>query len=237
MSILWVRWAVGTPTSPAGSAWSPLRPPILDAVRTGILGGTFDPIHIAHLHAGECALHQAGLDRVLFIPAGDPWQKRGVAVSPGRDRLEMTRIAVEGVDGFVADDREVTRDGLTFTIDTMAAFPPDEDLFLILGADAALRLPTWDRFEQVVERATLVVAPRPGTDSRAVGEVVSNSLFLDMAVLEVSGTGIRHLAATGQPFRFLVTEGVHDYIVDHHLYAQTVEDDMVGDSSETEALS
>lgn len=178
-----------------------------------------------------------GLDRVLFIPAGDPWQKSEVSVSPGHHRLEMTRIAVDGVDGFEADDREVIRDGLTFTADTLATFPPDEELFLILGADAALRLPTWHRSEEVMERATLVVAPRPGTDSRAVGEVVTDAIFLDMAVLELSGTGVRHLAATGQPFRFLVTAGVHDYVVSHNLYAQTAEHDMVGGSSETEALS
>jgi nicotinate-nucleotide adenylyltransferase len=206
-------------------------------VRTGILGGTFDPIHIAHLHAGESALYQLGLDRVLFIPAGQPWQKEGVSISRGGHRLEMTRIAVDGVEGFEADDREVVREGSTYTIDTMESFPDDEELFLILGADAASGLHTWHRAGEVRERATVVVAPRPGTDLREVGKLVPDAVFLDMAVLEVSGTGIRHLASTGQPFRFLVTAGVHEYIVENNLYAQGVEDDMVKGSSETEASS
>lgn len=147
----------------------------------------------------------------------------------------MTQIAVSGVPEFEADDREVRRNGLTFTADTLATFPEYEELFLILGADAAVGLPTWHRFEEVVSRATIVVAPRPGTDSREVGAVVPGAVFLDMAVLEVSGTAIRHLASHGHPFRFLVTAPVHGYITEHRLYAHLQEDDMVGDSSEMEA--
>jgi nicotinate-nucleotide adenylyltransferase len=203
-------------------------------VRTGILGGTFDPIHIAHLHAGECALHQAGLDRVLFVPAGNPWQKEGVSISPGLHRLAMTELATEGVEGFAADPRELDRVGTTYTIDTLAGFPPDEELVLILGADAALGIPTWHRSEEVLERAQVLVAPRPGTDSTAVAAMIPDASFLDMAVLEVSGTEIRAMAAAGDPYRFLVTERVYHYIEEHRLYTEPDNNDMVGDSSETE---
>jgi nicotinate-nucleotide adenylyltransferase len=206
-------------------------------VRTGILGGTFDPIHIAHLHAGECAKHQAQLDRVLFMPAGDPWQKLGRRVSPGRHRLEMTRLAVAGVDGFEADSREVERDGLTFTADTLATFPDDEELFLILGADAASGLPSWERSDEVIARVTVLVAPRPGAPPEAVLEVVPEAVFLDMPLLEVSGTSIRAHAGRGGPYRFLVTEPVHAYAEANALYANPPGGDMVIPPQDTEEPS
>ena len=108
-------------------------------MRTGILGGTFDPIHIAHLHAGETALYQARLDRVLFMPAGEPWQKADRRISGAEHRVEMIRLAIEGVDR-VRDWTigKFEREGPTYTIDTLLSFPDDEDLSLILGADAAL---------------------------------------------------------------------------------------------------
>ena len=197
-------------------------------MRTGILGGTFDPIHIAHLHAGEVALHQARLDRVLFMPAGAPWQKSDRHVSSGEDRLKMTRLAIDDYPGFEVDDREVIRDGPTYTADTLDTFPEIEDLFLILGADAASRLPTWQRYEEVLGRVTVLVVPRPGTDSTEVAARVPEAVFLDMAVLEVSGTDIRAMARAGRPFRFLVADPVYDYILEHDLYAQGDEGDNVG---------
>lgn len=130
----------------------------------------------------------------------------------------MTRIAVAGVDGFAADDREVARDGPTFTVDTLATFPDDEELFLILGADAALGLPTWHRIDEILERVTVLVAPRPGTDSTLVLDVVPDVVFLDMAVLGISATEIRRMSAASQPYRFLVTSEVHDYIEENALY-------------------
>jgi nicotinate-nucleotide adenylyltransferase len=203
-------------------------------VRTGILGGTFDPIHIAHLHAGETALYQASLDRVLFVPAGDPWQKSDRALTGAAHRLEMIRLAISDTEGFDIDDRELERAGPTYTIDTLLSFPESEDLSLILGADAALGLPTWHRWEEVVERVSVLVVPRPGTDAREVQSVLPEAVFLDMAVLEISGTEIREMAQIGEPFRFLVPLAVHDYIEALGLYAEPRGDDMVGDSSDQE---
>jgi nicotinate-nucleotide adenylyltransferase len=202
-------------------------------VRTGILGGTFDPIHIAHLHTAECARFQLELDRVLIIPAGDPWQKMDRVVSPARHRFEMCRLAVEGVDGIEADDREVVRDGPTYTIDTLDSFPRDEEVFLIVGADAAAGLPSWHRWEEVARRVTIAVAPRPGVKSIDIAGAVR----IDMGTLEVSGTDIRERAREGRPYRYLVTSVVHEYIEANDLYAKAPEDDMVGGLNRTEDSS
>ena len=206
-------------------------------MRTGILGGTFDPIHIAHLHAGESALHQAELDRVLFIPAGDPWQKADRDLSSASTRLEMTRLAVTGVAGFEVDDREIQRDGPTYTVDTLASFPDDEELFLILGADAAARIETWDRHRQVEERATILVVPRPGTDSTIIADLIPNAAFIDMAVLEISSTEIRNLTRDSQPCRYLVPEVVHEFITENDLYPDRRKTPRVDDSTDTEERS
>ena len=193
---------------------------MLASVRTGILGGTFDPIHIAHLHAGETALFAADLDRVLFMPAGDPWQKGARELTPAAERLEMTRLAVEEADGFEVDDREIDRHGPTYTIDTLLTFPSGEELFLILGADAALGLPTWHRWEEVIERAGIVVVPRPGTDPAAVAATVPQATILEMSALDISSTSIRELAASGRPYRFLVPSEVHRFIESKGVYTQ-----------------
>lgn len=206
-------------------------------MRTGILGGTFDPIHIAHLHAGETALHQLSLDRVVFTPAGAPWQKAGARITPAADRLEMVRLAIGGVEGFEVDDQEIFRDGPTYTIDTLGSYPADEELFVILGADAASRLHTWRAPDRVLSRATVVVAPRPGTDSTTVSALLADAMFLDMAALEVSGTEIREMARSGVPYRFLVPEPVHDYIGTHGLYPDMSEVNSVGESTDMEESS
>jgi nicotinate-nucleotide adenylyltransferase len=207
---------------------------MLANVRTGILGGTFDPIHIAHLHAGETALHEAALDRVLFMPAGDPWQKEGRELTPAAQRLEMTRLAIEGVEGFELDEREIRRDGPTYTVDTLNSFPPQEELFLILGADAAVGLPTWHRWEEVVDRAGILVVPRLGTDPAGVSDSVPAAKILDMASLDVSATMIRAMAAAGRPYRFLVPARVHDYIEMSGLYTQPGSGDRVVTANEQE---
>ncbi len=193
-------------------------------MRVGILGGTFDPPHLAHLHTGEVAYRQLGLDAVLFMPAGAPWQKAGRRVSAPVHRWEMTRRAVAGVDYFVADDREVHRDGWTYTADTLSTFSPDDEVTLILGADAAAKLPTWERAGEVLERVRLAVAPRPGIPAEDVGVTLEDGAsrpvtWLDMAPLDISGTLIRRRVAAGHSVRFLVRDSVWRYLMDQGLYA------------------
>lgn len=190
------------------------RLPILTAVRRGILGGTFDPPHFGHLFMGEVAHWQLDLDVVTFMPAGAPWQKNDQHVSEPRHRLEMTRLAIAGVPYFEADAREVERDGWTYTADTLRTYPQHEELVVILGADAASRLPTWERHEEVVKRSAIAVMPRPGFTQQAVSDSIGAASFawLDGPELDVSGTVIRQRISGGKPIRFLLPDAVRAYI-------------------------
>lgn len=187
-------------------------------MRRALLGGTFDPPHIAHLVAGETAYRDLGVDVVSFLPAGAPWQKAGRTVSASEHRWEMTRLAVEGVEYFEADAREVRRDGWTYTVDTLASYPSEEELWLVLGADAAAGLPTWESYESVVERARVAVVPRDGITRAEVEAAAGPVEWLDMPELRLSGTEIRRRAREGRSIRFLVRETVHEYILRHGLF-------------------
>lgn len=187
-------------------------------MRRVLLGGTFDPPHIAHLVAGEVAYRQLGADEVTYVPAGAPWQKSGRIVTPGEQRLEMIRLATAHVEYFGTDGREVVRDGWTYTIDTLESFPSSDELVWVMGADAAAGLQSWHRWEDIVERARIAVLPRPGTDPSSVEAAIPHATWLDMPLLDVSGTEIRERAAGGRSIRFLVADPVWDYIRSKELY-------------------
>ena len=222
---------MGIRTHPGGSAASTHRRrglrffhrglPILPPVRRGILGGTFDPPHLAHLFAGEAAYRDLGLDVVTFIPAGAPWQKAERNVSAADHRWQMTVLAVDGIPYFEADDREVRRDGWTYTVDTLRSFPEDEDLYLIVGSDTARGIPTWQEPEEVLRRATVVVIPRPGVDRSEVEEALAGGryVWLDTPQVRLSGTMLRRQAQAGRSIRFLVREPVWRYVEEQRIYA------------------
>lgn len=183
-----------------------------------IFGGTFDPPHIAHLAAGEAAHDQLGVDNVTLIPAGRPWQKIGTNVSEARHRLRMTELAADEIGYFTVDDREVHRDGWTYTIDTVESFA-EERIVLIVGADSARGLPTWNRSAELLERVSLAVVPRPGIDRAEVERTVDGEIaWLDMPLLGLSGTMLRRQVSAGRSIRFLVPEPVLNYVIEHHLY-------------------
>ncbi len=184
-----------------------------------MLGGTFDPPHIAHLVAGEAAYRDLGVDVVTFLPAGRPWQKAGTGVSGAEHRREMTSLAVADVAYFEDDDREVRRDGWTYTADTLDSFPGEDEIVLVLGADAAARIRTWHRWEYVLERAEIAVMARPGASLADVAEAVGPCHVLDAPLLQVSGTELRERCRRGSSIRFLVPDPVRAYIAEHHLYA------------------
>ncbi|MDJ0924844.1 MAG: nicotinate-nucleotide adenylyltransferase [Acidimicrobiia bacterium] len=190
-------------------------------MRRGILGGTFDPPHLAHLFAGEAAYRDLGLDVVTFLPAGAPWQKAGRNVASAEDRWQMTLLAIADVSYFEADDREIRRDGWTYTIDTLNSFPIDEELILILGADTARGLPTWHNADEVLRRASVAVVPRPGVEPGEVDVALSGGRFvwLDTPAVELSGTMLRRQARAGRSVRFLVRDAVWRYIDEHGVYA------------------
>lgn len=206
-------------------------------MRIGILGGTFDPIHVAHLHAAETAWHQAKLDRVLFIPAGDPWQKRDRDVTDRRHRVAMVGLAIAENPGFGVDLREVDRDGATYTFETLASFPETDDLFMVMGADTALGIASWHRVHEVLKRANVLVVPRPGSDGSAARAGIPGAILLEMAEFDVSSTLIRSMATQGRPYRYLVPEAVFAYITENNLYPRGESDDMVGETTAEESSS
>ena len=148
-----------------------------------------------------------------------------------------TRLAIEDVDGFELDEREIIRAGPSYTIDTLESFPRDEELSLILGADAALGIE--DLASLRGDPGSGVHPCRAAPRYRPPGRqaALPDAVFLDMAVLEVSGTEIGEMAQLGEPFRFLVARPVYHYILDHGLYADMGEDDRVGGSSDQEDVS
>ena len=187
-------------------------------MRRALLGGTFDPPHLAHLVVGEAALTQLGVDAVVFIPAGRPWQKADRSVSDARHRWAMTQLAVQGRDGFEADDREVNRDGWTYTMDTLESFPDDDDLVLVLGADAARNIRSWHRAAEVLDRAQVAVAPRAGIEPDEIGESVGDHAWLDIPEIELSGTMLRDRVRRGRSIRYLVPEPVRLHVIENSLY-------------------
>jgi len=193
---------------------------MLPLVRRGILGGTFDPPHLAHLFAGEAAYRDLDLDVVTFIPAGAPWQKADRQVTSPDDRWQMTVLAVEGIPYFESDDREVGRQGWTYTVDTLRSFPEEEGLFLIVGADAARGVTTWHESDEVLERATVAVIPRPGVDRAEVDDSLAGGrvVWLDTPDVRLSGTMLRRQARAGRSIRFLVRDTVWRYVEANGIY-------------------
>ena len=135
-------------------------------MRVGILGGTFDPPHIAHLILAEVAREQLNLDKVLFIPAGDPWRKSDRTVTSGSHRLAMTKLAIKGNAAFEIDDCEIRREGATYTVDTLrelrARLHPDDVLVFLVGQDALADMPHWRDPAGIAEAAVIAIAPRDG---------------------------------------------------------------------------
>jgi nicotinate-nucleotide adenylyltransferase len=187
-------------------------------VRRALLGGTFDPPHLAHLVAGEAAYRTLDVDVVTFLPAGAPWQKADAEVTVASHRWEMTQLAVAGVDYFEADDREVHRDGWTYTIDTIRSFPAHDEITLVLGSDAAAGIPSWHESHELMGRVSVAVAERPGTPREEVERAIGPVAWLDMPLLPVSGTQLRARAAAGGSIRFMVREAVWEYLVANGLY-------------------
>jgi nicotinate-nucleotide adenylyltransferase len=184
-----------------------------------LLGGTFDPPHIGHLVVAETAYRSLGVESVVLLPAGDPWQKADREVTSAELRLEMAGLAVSSTDYFEVDDREVRRDGPTYTFDTVGSFAEDEELWLVLGADAAAGFRSWHRWEELLERVRIAVVPRPGTERGQVHEEIGEwAKWLRMPELPVSGTAIREHAREGGSIRFLVPDPVWAFVEELGLY-------------------
>ena len=190
-------------------------------MKIGVLGGTFDPIHNAHLLLAEQAREQLGLSKVLFIPAGDPWRKAFRRVIPAKHRLVMTQLAVKDDPGFVVDDCEIEREGATYTADTLRDLHnryAKDDLYLLLGEDALADLPFWREPESIAEEANIVVAPRGGVVLPELPFDPERVIRIKMPYLEISSTDIRARAKADGSLRYLVPDAVAGYIKEHKLY-------------------
>lgn len=190
-------------------------------MHVAVFGGTFDPPHVAHLVVGEAAFRQLDVESVLFIPAGEPWQKSSRSVTPAAHRLEMVRLAVQGTPYFAVDDREIRRPGPSYTITTVDELRAEGlEPTIVLGADAAAGMRSWRRSERLAGVRVAVVA-RPGVDRAAVAEgVVGELVWLDAPSLELSGTELRDRAASGHSLRFIVPDAVCAYISKERVYGR-----------------
>ncbi|MEA4897763.1 nicotinate-nucleotide adenylyltransferase [Bacillota bacterium Meth-B3] len=194
----------------------------------GILGGTFDPIHLGHLKMAEAATRQLSIGRMLFIPDGDPPHK-GTQAS-AEDRLNMVVLAIQGRPGFEASDVEVKRAGVTYTLDTLRslrASEPDADFCYVVGADTLLTIETWHAFDEVASLLRmLVLVPRPGTPDPLIKSqmaCISGKYRLDIRMIgqpvsNLSSTEVRQRAARHESLALYVPEPVERYIKARKLY-------------------
>jgi nicotinate-nucleotide adenylyltransferase len=211
--------------------------------RVGVLGGTFDPIHVGHLAAARAAQHALGLDAVLFIPSGDPPHRPDKPRASGYHRSQMAALAIADVPGWSVSDLEVNRSGVSYTFDTLTALRETSggtsQFFFIVGADAFADIATWSRYPAVIDLATFAVIARPGTSldalchrlpalaprmsdwdpsdaatSRRPGAIV----LIPAETPQISSTEIRRRVAAGEPPWPLVPDQVAQYIATHGLY-------------------
>ena len=189
-------------------------------LRIGVFGGTFDPPHVGHLVTAINVRHALDLDVVLLMVANVPWQKVGTrSITPAPDRLAMVAAAVDGVPGLQPGDHEIRAGGASYTADTLAALSdehPDAELFTILGDDAAAKIHTWERSDEVIERSRLVVVDRPGEPvwlDPSIGWI-----RVEVPRIEVSSTDLRARWADGRPLDYLLTEDVLAVVAERGLY-------------------
>lgn len=205
----------------------------------GIFGGTFDPIHYGHLRTAFEMLQALRFEEVRFIPCGDP-PHRGITYADAELRYRMVDAAIKGQEGFLSDDRELRREGPSYSIDTLTDLReefPERSLGLIVGMDAFLELPKWHRWDEILNFAHIVVAHRPGWKAPAIGElgnlitengthrvddlheVTHGRIHIHAATqLDIASTEIRDLVATGRDPRFLMPDAVRDVIKQTNLY-------------------
>jgi len=203
-------------------------------MKIGILGGTFDPVHLAHLLLAETCREECGLDQVRLLPASNPPHKQGETISPAKQRIAMLEFAVAGFPEFVVDRREIKRDGLSYTWQTLTEFRdefPDDELFFLMGSDSLRDLMTWKQPETIAELATLVAVNRGPISEEQMNvyleplpEGVRKAIrFVQMPAVDISASNIRARANAGRSLRFLTPRPVERYIVEQGLYRNSAE--------------
>jgi nicotinate-nucleotide adenylyltransferase len=191
------------------------------SLRIGLFGGSFDPVHNAHLALARLALQELALDELRWVPAGDAWQKAR-PLSDAAHRLAMLQAAIEGEPRFVLERCEIERDGPSYTLDTVCTLQqlqPAARWWLLIGQDQYANIHTWHGFEELLRRVRLAVAGRPGVAAPADERVLAaDTVWLQLPPMAVSASDIRERVAAGQDIDALVPSGVALYIRQHGLY-------------------
>ena len=200
-------------------------------MKIGILGGTFDPVHLGHLIIAEETLSSLGLDRVIFVPAGDPWMKASTPISPGPNRLAMVLAAVAGNPAFHVSPVELDRNGPSYTVETLEELQADygfqTEYFFIIGADAIKGFGQWRNPDRVLELCTLAVVGRPAQEvldlsllEATLPGIGKRVAIVDGVAISVSASDIRGRVQEGRSIRYLVPSVVESYIREHGLYKE-----------------
>jgi nicotinate-nucleotide adenylyltransferase len=198
-------------------------------MRLGLLGGTFDPVHFAHLLLAEQCREACRLDQVWFLPSGRPPHKPNETISPSEARIEMLELAVAGHPGFSVCTLEIERGGTTYTVDTLEHLhrdDPTRELFFLIGADSLADLPSWREPERIVQLATIVAVnrgDRPLPDSSALMgqkglQPASPIRFVTMPGVDLSSSDIRQRVHAGRSIRYMTPPAVEVYIRERSLY-------------------
>ncbi|WP_323099741.1 nicotinate-nucleotide adenylyltransferase [Intrasporangium sp. YIM S08009] len=191
-------------------------------MRLGVMGGTFDPIHHGHLVAASEVQSLFGLDEVVFVPTGQPWQKAAQDVSPAEDRYLMTVIATASNPRFTVSRVDIDRPGPTYTIDTLRdirAERPGAELFFITGADALAEILSWKDSELLFDLAHFIGVTRPGHELSDKGLPEHRVTLQEVPAMAISSTDCRARVAGGEPVWYLVPDGVVQYINKYRLYS------------------
>ncbi|HZK44110.1 MAG TPA: nicotinate-nucleotide adenylyltransferase [Syntrophomonadaceae bacterium] len=200
--------------------------------KVGIIGGTFDPIHCAHLVVAEWAKDELGLDFVIFVPAANPPHKDFDEVLDKSYRFKMVELALRGNEDFVISDFEMQRSGKSYTIDTIKYFKrlyPQTELFFIMGIDSLFYLDTWKDVEELIDLCKLIVATRPGyvmEDNHVFYDklpqrVWDKTTFIEIPELEISSRVLRQRVRENKSIKYLVPESIEKYIKDNNIYGES----------------
>ena len=201
-------------------------------MKVGIIGGTFDPIHLAHLIIAEEARSKLELDKVIFIPAGEPWMKSGKNITRVKNRVEMVNLAIESNPWFEISTIETEQPGPAYTVDTLEQLWKElgyeTQMFLLMGWDSLMDMPRWKAPYRISKMAKLVAFPRQGTKrpdiadlEKSMPEITERLTILEEPYMGISSTDIRTRVAEGKSIRYLIPDAVAAYINENKLYKKT----------------
>ncbi|NLM04637.1 MAG: nicotinate-nucleotide adenylyltransferase [Clostridiales bacterium] len=194
------------------------------------MGGTFNPIHLGHLFIAETAFEELKLNKIIFIPTGDPPHKKNEDVIDGHHRLEMTKIAINSNKNFVVSNIEIKRKGYSYTVETIDelfnVYGRDIELYFITGTDTFMELETWKNYKELFHRVTIVVVTRLGFNDIILNKRIehykkihgANIIKLTAPILEISSTNIRDRIKNKKSIKYLLPEKVEEYIYKNQLY-------------------